>query len=365
MSSISKRVFIPSDNYVKVIGRTIMLDDCRLLCTSGSGVEFAYTGSRLKVTFLGDSSTNLSEEGTVNWRDIARVLVIVDGHIMLDTAIKRERESFIVFGEDASLSFGNHVVSIVKLSEARMSSVALGEIEIESEDLPYPTKYKEKFVEFIGDSITCGYGVDTDNELCPFSTVTENATRAYAYMAADEMDVDYSLVAYSGHGFISGWTPDANVPKKEELIQPYYGITAYSYNDFHGVKPQNHRWDFVRIPDVIVINIGTNDFSYTQDNKEKIEGYKSEYIEFLKEVRRINEKSHIICSIGVMGDDLYPAIEQLVEEYKSITGDGNVSTFHFTPQNPEIDGYSSDYHPSLRTQKKAAKEMVTELKKWL
>lgn len=365
MDNTVRKIFIPSDNYVKIIGRTIMLDDCRLLCASGSGVEFCYTGSRLKVTFLGDSSTKLSEEGSLNWRDLARVLVIVDGHIMLDTAIKMEKETFVVFGEDPAVSFGNHTVRIIKLSEPRMSSVALGEIEIEAEEMPRPAKDKDKFVEFIGDSITCGYGVDTDHEFCPFSTVTENASRAYAYLAAQELDIDYSLVSYSGHGFISGWTPDANIPKKDELIQPYYAITAYSYNSFRGISPQDYRWETDRTSDVIVINIGTNDFSYTQDNKEKIDRYKKAYIDFLKDIRRINEKSHIICSIGVMGDDLYPAIEQLVCEYKSMTGDSNVSSLHFTPQKPETDGYSSDYHPSITTQQKAAEEMIAELRKWL
>ena len=113
MDNTVRKIFIPSDNYVKIIGRTIMLDDCRLLCASGSGVEFCYTGSRLKVTFLGDSSTKLSEEGSLNWRDLARVLVIVDGHIMLDTAIKMEKETFVVFGEDERVITGSDLPDLL------------------------------------------------------------------------------------------------------------------------------------------------------------------------------------------------------------------------------------------------------------
>ena len=63
------------------------------------------------------------------------------------------------------------------------------------------------------------------------------------------------MVSYSGHGLISGYTPDPNVPKKEELIQPYYGIVAYSYNNFRGIEPQKYEWSFERQPDVIVINL--------------------------------------------------------------------------------------------------------------
>lgn len=359
-----RRIFLPTDENVKVLGRTVMCDDCRLLCASASGVEFEYTGSFLKVSFLGDSSTNGLDD-LVYWRDDARVEVLVDGRIMLDTTIKKEKESFIVYGEDPATLCEKHVVRIIKLSEPRMSSVGLAEIEIESTEPPKPTKDNEKLVEFIGDSITCGYGVDTLDELCPFSTGTENAAKAYAYLAANELGVDYSLVSYSGHGFVSGWTPDPSVPKKEELVQPYYDITAYSYNNFRGLEPQSVPWKSKRVPNIIVINIGTNDFSYTQDDEAKIKEYRDCYVEFLSHVREKNKSSHIICSLGVMGDELYPAIEEAVKEYMDNTGDTNISAFRFAVQNPELDGYGADYHPSPATQKKAARAMADELKKWL
>jgi len=359
-----RKTFIPSNEYVKVLGRTIMLDDVRLLCTSGSGVEFEYTGSRLMVTFLGDSSSEKNDD-VIKWRDIPRVQVIVDGHIMLDTAIRNAKEKYVVYGEEPSTPVDKHVVRIIKLSEPRMSSVGLGEIEIDAEAMPVPTPNKSKLVEFIGDSITCGYGVDTQHELCPFSTCTENAAKAYAYMAAEELDVDYSLVSYSGHGLVSGWTPDANVPKKEELLPPYYEITAYSYNSFRGVAPQDTPWVFDRQPDVIVINLGQNDFSYTQDDEDKIADYEKCYLEFLKQVRKCNPNAHIICSLGVMGDDLYEAVKEVVASHKQNENDSNISEFHFTPYDTEKDGIAADYHPSEASQKIAAKEMVEELRKWI
>lgn len=361
--SHEERVFLPTKENVKVIGRTIMLNNCRLLCASGSGVEFTYNGTKLEVTFLGDSSTY--DDGTVKWRDISRVQVYVDDRVMLDTTIKKDKETYVVYGEDESAEPARHIVKILKLSEPRMSSVGLGEIKILSDEGPVPTPYKEKFVEFVGDSITCGYGVDTKDELCPFSTGTENATKAFAYLSAKELDVDYSLVSYSGHGLISGYTPDPNVPKKEELMQPYYGITAYSYNSFNNTNPKDTEWDFKRKPDVIVINLGTNDFSYVQNDASKTAEFEVCYVDFLKQVRKLNPDSHIICALGIMGDELFPAVERAAGKYENETGDTNVSTLRFTPQNPDIDGYCADYHPSERTHLKATKEMVEELKKWL
>ena len=356
--------FLPTEENVKVLGRTIMLDDCRLLCTSGSGVEFTYTGNRLTVTFYGDSSIE-GEENIIHWRDIARVLVFVDGRIMLDTTIKKTVERFVVYGEDSATPFDTHTVRIIKVSEPRMSSVGLGEIEIEAENQPKPTAAKSKLVEFVGDSITCGYGVDTDDELCLFSTCTENASKAYAYLAAEQLNVDFSLVSYSGHGFISGYTPDPSVPKLEELIQPYYDIVSYSYNNFRGLNPQDYKWEADREPDVIVINIGTNDSSYVQGDEAKTASYEESYVNFISDLRAIHPDAQIICTLGVMGDELFPAVERAVNKAKNELGDSHICALHFTPQNPEIDGYAADYHPSPSTQRKAAAEMVEELKKWV
>lgn len=359
-----RKIFFPTDEYVKVIGRTLTLEDGRLLCASGSGVEFEYIGSTLKVTFMGDSSTCCKEDN-VNWRDLARVQVIIDGRVMLDTAIKKDKEIYTVYGDDPATPVEHHVVRIIKLSEPRMSSVALGAIEVESDESISPTADKDVFVEFIGDSITCGYGIDTEDELCSFSTCTENATKAYAYLAAKELDVDYSLVSYSGHGFISGYTADPDIQNIGELIQPYYDIVSYSYNKYKELSPQDIRWDFERKANVVVINIGTNDFSYTQADEGKIAEYKKAYIEFLQKVRRYNSNAHIICSVGIMGDELYPAIESMILSYVKETGDDNISPLKFEVQDPTVDGYAADYHPSAATHKKAAKQLVNELKKWI
>ena len=46
---------------------------------------------------------------------------------------------------------------------------------------------KDIKIEFIGDSITCGYGIDEMNEKGYFSTATENFTKSYAYITAENL----------------------------------------------------------------------------------------------------------------------------------------------------------------------------------
>ena len=48
-------------------------------------------------------------------------------------------------------------------------------------------------IEVIGDSITCGYGVDDEDENHQFTTATEDVTKAYAYKTAKALDAEYSI----------------------------------------------------------------------------------------------------------------------------------------------------------------------------
>ena len=55
-------------------------------------------------------------------------------------------------------------------------------------------------VEFIGNSITCGYGIEDDNPNNGFSYDTENHTMTYAHKVARALNADVNIVARSGIG---------------------------------------------------------------------------------------------------------------------------------------------------------------------
>lgn len=364
MSELKEYTFLPTEEYVKLLGRTFMLDDCRVLSLSASGVEFTYFGTRLSVTFYGDSTTTVEADKPQPWRDQTRVAVIVDGVMHLDTVIKKEKEIFTVFGEDPAMEPAEHKVRVLKLSEPRMSAVGLGKIKILADAPAKPTEYSDKYIEFIGDSITCGYGIDAPDEWHPFSTTTENASKAFSYRTAQNLGADHSLVSYSGHGLISGYTPDPSIPKLEELIQPYYAIFAYSYNTFRGIRLEERRWDFSseRKPDTIVINLGTNDDSYVQDDEDKRASFFEDYVEFLEQVHEANPKARIIVAFGLMGDRLFETEKEAVEQFKENSGFEEVYAFHINPQDAEKNGYGSDWHPSDRSHEIAAGELTEFIK---
>lgn len=94
-----------------------------------------------------------------------------------------EREKDVVLFESESEETAE--IKIVKLSECAMSNIGIRNLELNGGSIA-PTEEKEHKIEFIGDSITCGYGVDDEDPTHSFSTATEDCTKAYAYKTARE-----------------------------------------------------------------------------------------------------------------------------------------------------------------------------------
>lgn len=336
---------------VRFIGRVMPLENTLWMALSGTGIEFSVTGRSASVTFVADSTWSGVAENQ------ARVAVYVDGERTEDVMLNQPEVTVTAFSRDTEET---HVVRVIKLSESPMSTCGISKID--TDGVICPTEQKEKFIEFIGDSITCGYGVDDEDRDHHFATGTEDVTKAYAYKTAQALDADYSMVSFSGYGIVSGYTGTGE-KMGHQLVPEYYEKFGFSYGTYKGeYKPQNMSWDFtMRKPDLVVINLGTNDNSYVLGKDDRREEYISGYVKFLKTVRTCNPRAMILCTIGIMGTDLCPAVEKTVARYQRETGDENVCSMRFVEQLPE-DGLAADWHPTETTHTKAAKKLTEEIK---
>jgi UDP-N-acetylmuramate--alanine ligase len=71
------------------------------------------------------------------------------------------------------------------------------------------------------------------------------------------------------------------------------------------------------------------------------------------------------CTLGILGTRLCPTVEQAVEEYTAETGDSNIDTLRFEEQNASVDGLAADWHPTEKTNTKAATKLVSKIKKMM
>lgn len=353
MREQSLKIVLPKEGTVRKIGRTKELEESLWLVYSGTGVEFLFRGKQLKLTMLGDSTVTEGRETQ------ARIGIYVNDRRVVDDILDRTEKVYTLWSSPKPEGI---VVRVVKLSEASRSMAGIGRLEMDEDAYITPTEPSNHLIEFIGDSITCGYGVDDEVKEHIFTTSTEDVTKTYAYKTAKALDADYSMVCISGYGVISGYT-DTGVKQPEMTVPQYYEKLGYSHGTYlQDYRAQEETWNFAKHqPDVIVINLGTNDSSYTMGKADRQEDYVANYVEFLKVVRRNNSRAVIFCVLGIMGEELCPCVERAVADYRGETGDTNIYYMGFPDQDP-TDGYVVDWHPTERTHEKAAKRLTSTIR---
>ena len=332
-----------ADN-VRLIGRTYEEDGVTWLPQSGSGIEFAATGTRVALEVVGDENVNNEPDQR------PRFAVLVDGEVVVDDTLgEPSRLVEVALGDTGS----GAVVEFMLLSESRKGAVGVRAITVQSvASRPVaPTAEKDLHIGFVGDSITCAYGVEAANSAEPFKTTTENFMKSYAYLTAKELDADYDTACYSGYGIVSGWTVDGT-RNEGALVPPVYELVAEGHEQ---------AWDFAEHPsDVVVVNLGTNDRSYTGADEARTDEFSQGYAAFLAQIRALNPDAFIVCTLGTMdgSEALYPALERGVRDYADRTGDARVICYLSEPMDIAVDGCGTSGHPNEVVQRKIAQQLV-------
>lgn len=346
---------------VRILGRTVYNDDSLWLANSVSGVEFTVTGSQ--VTF------NLNVSG-----DPTRIGVYLNGQLYQRGLIGGSTKASKKGSVTVPLADGENTVKLIKLSESMQSELGIDSIETDKGASIKPTEAMERKLEFIGDSITCGYGIDLPlkdpdtGKNNTFSTVSEDASKTYAYQIAEMFDADVNFFSMSGCGIWCNYGGN-----RDHTMEKYY--TKSSLNTWNSISStgytliQSFDWDFAQYqPDCIVINLGTNDWSYFGSHIEETDNFEESYADFLKMVRDNNPDAKIICTLGMMGADLFGNIESAVDSYKTETGDEEVYTLELETIDKTSEGYGVDYHPMAATNTRVAAEelgpFIAEIMDW-
>lgn len=353
----NRKAIVLNDKSVKTIGRTYLYNDTLWAAFSGAGAEFIFTGKKLEITVTGDFASTAGND-----ENYARIAIYVDNERVVDDMLDGKEKTYKVL-ESKSTECRN--VRIIKLSECAMSTFGIKPVMIAEDEKIEPAPAKNIKMEFIGDSITCGYGVDDPDKEHHFKTATEDVTKAYAYKTALALNADYSMVSVSGYGIISGFTNDGNkIP--EQTIPQYYDKLGFSYNKFaDSITVSETEWDFERYkPDIIVINLGTNDMNYATTDERKAE-FEDGYLDFLKKVRSLNPDSYIFQTYGVMGTSLEENIENVRRKYISETGDERITFIPLTMQDEDADGIVASWHPSPRTHSLVSQKVTAAIKETL
>lgn len=250
-----------------------------------------------------------------------------------------------------NLGPGLHTLEIVKATEGSQGNIEISKILLSKDGSlqPWPGTSAHR-IEFIGDSITCGFGIEADSKHDSWDPSTENFCDTYAFLTARALEADYLVVAVSGIGMLRNY----NGPRTgSENNMPQ----IYSRTFFHD---QSINWDFSRFtPEIVCINLGTNDFSTTGVDPDLFE---TQYQTFVTRLLDQYPSAHIVLLLGPMlnSPDVKSILQRIVDTAIKCIGSPRVSLFEMSPQGTL--GYGASGHPSKLQARKNATELTAYLR---
>lgn len=271
--------------------------------------------------------------------------VVVDGQ-PAEPLVKPETGMYAIEG----LSNGKHEISIFVATELHTAPNTFGGFAIPSGGKALKPPQRNRQIEFIGDSHTVGYGDLSATRECTSAEVWDNTddTKAFGPVTANHYHADYQINAISGRGVVRNY----NGSEADTLPQ------AYPYVLFD--KKQEYT-DPAWKPQVIVIALGTNDFSTPLNPGERWKtrdelhaDYEATYLKFLQGLRVKNPNAYIIVWATDITNGEVEAEAQKVVQQMSKQGDEHIT---FLPING-LSFTACNSHPSLADEKAISDKLV-------
>ena len=267
---VSEKKFNISEIPYKSMGRTSLEEDGSLY------FDFSASGFSFNAFCYGDVKIDI--------KNISWFTVLIDG-----------KESIMKLGDSATttatiaknLSAGVHTIEIYKQNEGD-SPINVYAVTLNGEVLDAPKK-SDMLIEFIGDSITCGYGNTALNGTLTVKRPTDGYM-SYGTQTARLLGADWSNVSKSSAALVSV------EGMKNPHIPTIYKQKGYSKTEQYG---------FERTADIVVINLGTNDSgilrSTTMTKEQKKEYFISAARELVQYILAKNgNDTKIIFAFGMM-----------------------------------------------------------------
>ncbi len=300
--------------------------------------SFMYSGCTIRTIFSGSSIQILLKEQSSNY-----YTVILDGQ----THILKTNQIDSIYTIAENLTDQKHQLDIIRNTEWSTGNTIFKGFLINHQSNLFAPAIKDRKIEFIGNSYTCGYGIYGKSHDEHFSYDTEDNYISYGSITARNLQAEYTAVCRSGIGMLQGYGGSSNFTQPllfDEIIQNSKVVW-----DYHSYQPQ-----------VVVIELGTNDISVEVDAEKFVAAYQ----QFINKIRGYYPNATIICAAGPNpGGDKWELMQKMIHSVVNHFAKDHVNYFEFRNFVPN----GSDWHPNAAEHQKMAKELTAYLKnlmKW-
>ncbi|MCQ6562746.1 SGNH/GDSL hydrolase family protein [Paenibacillus mendelii] len=317
-TAVGARAGIPDDPHIHYVGRWDQ--------SNPKVFKSNWPGAYFRVNFTGTTARLKLEAGS-------DIFVSIDNGADVYYAYMPGEDGMVNL-TPTPLEPGIHSLRVTARSEK--DKVAFAGLILDENAQTLPAERREKWIEFVGDSITAGCCASNANWVL----------RSYAWLAAEQLQADHTQIAYSGICLVDG--VKCASPNEIGMSKQYFKL--------HTVEvPDSPTWSFTgRQPDMVVVNLGTNDYN----NGVTAEVFQEQYAAFIQRIRSHYPAAAILV-LGTLADMLTEPTIQAVQQVAA-AGDVNV---HFIDTKGWVDAGLPDFedqlHPSDYGHEKIAGKLVT------
>ena len=320
---------------------------------------FSAPGVTIQARFHGTSATVMFQDEFAYGTNRNYYDAVIDDTTVVKIAPEKTVTKYPVA---SGLPYGEHSLTLVKRTEASIGSCQFLGFEFDGGILPAPAALPRR-IEVIGDSICCGTGAEAVNASpqCQedgWGQPYNNARLSFGPVMARALNAACHLTAVSGIGLTRNYSFQYDARPMPDV----YDLTFLE-------QTSSPAWDTSRfVPDVIVIALGTNDFSPGDSERPSlsVDDFAAAYVKFIGQLRSYYPKASIFCTTSPMLGDRWPtsadrfstdqinAIIKVVGEMNN-SGDAKVYKFMAT----KIVGMGCGTHPNVDQQAAMAEELRT------
>jgi lysophospholipase L1-like esterase len=294
--------------------------------TTGSS-QFSWPGVNLHASFTGTQASMVVDNASAN----NRVTVVVDGGAPKTIALASGQSTVSLA---SGLASGMHEIVIWRNTEASpgglMTFSGLTGFGAGG-GLVAPPSAPARRIEVIGDSLSVGAGVEGNATCTGGIDAYTNNYLAYGSIAARAVSADVVTIAYSGIGVYRNF--GETTPTAASLTMP----RRYPY-----AIPDTVLWDFsLYQPQVVVINLGTNDFGPGDPGT----AFETAYVSFVQVIRSKYPDAYFIL-IDMYGGMRLTRLNDVLNTLKS----GGASKVEVLSLNAVQNNLGCNQHPNVAGQ---------------
>ena len=332
-----QQYFPPSHQAFTYTGRFHKADSSHMLMGwSGSTIEFQYIGTYIDI-HLENAIRGKHQEG--NFYNIYINDSLTETIQIFD--------SLTVYRIGKELNSAQRQIKITKRTEAEVGVDAFRGISLVegAKLLSIEPRDKRQF-EFIGNSITCGYGI-AEAMKCNFRPSTEDFTQTYAMATAKAFNASTIAIAYSGKGIFQNYDKTHT-----ETLPAIYDRT---YPQDPALLWEDSGWT----PELVVLCIGTNDFAHEIPEKMV---FTNAYSAFLQKIRKKYPQAYIILLNSPMlvnepgQEKRNTELAYLKTIIETNLPDEKLYMVSLSQQGPL--GFGCDFHPNISQHRLNANELI-------